>query len=171
MPLLDFYRGEGEDHAGRTIEEIWGFSFEELEGQHDFIQWLFPIDTPSPVNPLAPILDSASANAFRQDTRLQAALLKSLDVMLAFYGLRRRLAPSGTTVERAPNFLNRAPEWLSPGDHNHRRISRILRCLFLCGLEAEAQSLLAALEKIARENPIAIDATTLRYWQESLRPR
>ena len=49
-PIVRFYRGEGRDGAGRTIEEVWGFSAVRLELTHDFIQWLFPLRHPSAFN-------------------------------------------------------------------------------------------------------------------------
>ena len=168
MPLIDFYRNAGPDHAGRTLEDIWSFSYDQLESTHDFIQWLFPIDKPSPVNPLAPTLDAETAAAFRHDPQITSRLLKSLDVMLTFYGLKRVAAAAGVTVQRAPNFPRRAPEWLSPGDHNLRRLTRILRCLHLAGLNPEARALLAALQTIAKEYPAAATGNTLHYWEDAL---
>src|SRR5687767_9226697 len=39
--LTEFYRGAGTDNWGRSLAEIWAFSDDELEGIHDFIQWMF----------------------------------------------------------------------------------------------------------------------------------
>ena len=35
------------DHKGRTLNDIWGFSDEEIEGIHDFIQLVFPTNKKS----------------------------------------------------------------------------------------------------------------------------
>jgi hypothetical protein len=43
-------------------------------------------------------------------------------------------------VIRAPNLAAKAIGWLSPGNHNHLLITRILRCLTVLGLEAEAKA-------------------------------
>ena len=49
---------------------------------------------------------------------------------------------------RAPNLAAKAIGWLSPGNHNHLLITRILRCLTVLGLEAEAKAK-AFLERLA----------------------
>ena len=54
--LVGFYRGTGPDTAGRTINEVWAFDHDQLERQHDYIQWLFPTDQPSEFTPDAPLL-------------------------------------------------------------------------------------------------------------------
>ena len=59
--LLDFYEGRGTDHRSRTLTEVQGFSAERLEYEHDFIQWLFPLVTASPVNPEAPTVSERDA--------------------------------------------------------------------------------------------------------------
>lgn len=41
--LIAFHRGEGIDHKGRYLSEIWALSPFWLEHTHDYIQWLFPI--------------------------------------------------------------------------------------------------------------------------------
>src|ERR1043165_3546689 len=62
--LIDFYFGNGTDFAGRRIEDVWAMSFEELEYNHDFIQWLFPLRERSGVQPDVPVLDDATIHAF-----------------------------------------------------------------------------------------------------------
>jgi hypothetical protein len=59
--------------------------------------------------------------------------------MMNFYGFEARLGER-ITVTRAPNFAAKAAGWLSPGDHNHLRITRILRCLTVLGLETETMT-------------------------------
>ena len=54
--LLDFLRGTGRDASGRSIAAIWAMSNDDLERHHDFIQWLFPLDTPSRAVPGSPVL-------------------------------------------------------------------------------------------------------------------
>ena len=159
--ILDFYAGTGTDHAGRRWEEIVGWPDGRLEAVHDFIQWLFPLPEPSPVNPLAPVLDRETAAAFRARAELVGNLRESLGRMLRFYGLVLREG----VVERAENFAERAENWLWPDNHNHLRITRILRCCWLLGLEAEARASLAALEEIARERPRGVTARSVQFWR------
>ena len=132
--ILSFYGGAGEDHAGRRWDDILRWPDERLEQVHDFIQWLFPLPEPSPVNPLAPVLDRETIAAFAARPELRANLRASLERMLRFYGLDLR---DGPTVTRTANFAARARNWLTPNNHNHLRITRILRCCWLLGLGAE----------------------------------
>jgi hypothetical protein len=167
--LVRFYLHAGPDHAGRSLRDIRRFDPARLEATHDFIQWLFPLPEPSGANPLAPQLVAADIAAFGTDERLRDELRSSLDLMLAFYGLRRGGTPEAPRIERAADYAARSAEWLSR-PHNFLRISRILRCLTLLGCAAEARAFLPCLEEIARENPQAVPADTLRHWRRAVVP-
>jgi hypothetical protein len=165
MRIVDFYMGQCADHAGRLITDLWAFDADQLEYQHDFIQWLFPLEVPSPVNPVAPVLDWETITAFRESPELKSRLLRSLELMLRFYGLERREAEGQVTVELAPGFAGRAENWLQPGNHNHLRITRILRCLMLCGLEGEARAFLGRLMEVVRGHPGRVTGRTVEFWR------
>ena len=136
---------------------------------HDFIQWLFPLAEPSPVNPLAPVLDRETLKAFAAQPELRQNLRLSFVRMLRFYGLEMR---SGLplAIDRATNFSVRAANWLHPGNHNHLRITRILKSLALLGLTKETSAFLKCLEAIYAENPGKISAVSLRFWQAAIAP-
>lgn len=73
---------------------------------------------------------------------------------------------------RAANFAERSKNWLTPANHNHLRITRILKSLRLLGLEPESAAFFRALAAIypgqsAAANP-AISATTFRFWQSAV---
>ncbi len=55
-PLHAFLAGAGVDSQGRSIEMVLALSDDELESIHDYIQWLFPLQTRSSAQPLAPVL-------------------------------------------------------------------------------------------------------------------
>ena len=42
-PIVQFYRGNGRDHRGRSLAEIVAWSDAMLESVHDYIQWMFPL--------------------------------------------------------------------------------------------------------------------------------
>jgi hypothetical protein len=69
-PLLDFYRGHGTDAEGRFLKDIWTWENHDLEGVHDFIQWLFPLPEPSQFNPDAPLLTEKDVEAFKDVARV-----------------------------------------------------------------------------------------------------
>ena len=164
--IIDFYVGQYPDHRGRLLSEIQNWNFDQLEDVHDFIQWLFPLPEPSPVNPAAPTLDRATIEEFRRRPDLQAALLVSFRTMLAFYGLELT-SEAPPQIQRGPNFAERSANWLSPNNHNHLRITRILRALRLLGLEAHAQAFFAALDAVYKEMPSRITATSHAFWQRA----
>src|SRR4051812_43432996 len=106
-PLLAFLAGRAPDGKGRMIEQVLGFSDRDIERHHDFIQWLFPLPTRSGAVPDAPILSPAETEAIRRDARLQQPIRRALDRMSDFY--------------------SRNDHWLVRHDHNHLRITRIIR--------------------------------------------
>ncbi len=164
--LLDFYRGAGHDAAGRTIDEIWAYDAKHLEMVHDFIQWLFPLPEPSRFNPAAPLLTPVDIAAFRADAALRKRALRSLDLMLRFYGLVR----DDQIIARGPGFEN--VHWLTPLNHNHLRLTRILLFLRHAGFEQEARALYGCLADIAaHEGKDAISERTLGFWREATAQR
>src|SRR4051812_18614981 len=113
--LVKFYSGAAPDDRGRFLSEIQGWPDHRLEQVHDFIQWLFPLREPSGANPDAPALDDADIREFRSSPELQSNLRASYLRMLSFYS--------------AP-----AKHWLTPGNHNHLRITRMIKSMRLLGL-------------------------------------
>jgi hypothetical protein len=162
--LLQFYSGEGTDEQGRTIGDIWGYSHEMLESVHDYIQWLFPLADRSAFNPGAPLLDHETIGRFRRDEILRRNLERSLRVMLEFYGL----AIAGHEILRVPSFSERSRDWLTPGNHNFLRLTRILKSLSLLGLENRARQLLKVLEDIDGKRPGIIGKRTLEFWKRAV---
>jgi Opioid growth factor receptor (OGFr) conserved region len=90
--------------------------------------------------------------------------------MLRFYGLE----PRGSEVMRGTNFDVKAANWLSPSNHNHSRITRILKWLTLLGLEAEPKAFFNCLSHIYKEEEgkpePAITAETFAYSTEAVEP-
>ena len=163
-PIVDFYAGNGTDHRGRTIEDVWAFNRDELEGVHDYIQWLFPTDRPSSFNPRAPVLHADSIGELRALPDLATRVQRSLDLLLEFYGLRRRIDGSTVVIEPSPTLDERGPRWWGAGNHNHLRLTRIISSLGMLGLDAEAVALERVLRCIRRDHRTGISEETARYW-------
>ncbi len=152
-PIVRFYAGDAPDSRGRLLAGIQGWDDARLEAVHDTIQWLFPLPEPSGFNPGAPLLTAEDIAAFHRGPALRAALLASWQRMRRFYGL-----PHG------------AGHWLTPGNHNMLRLSRILRCLHLLGLQEEAEALLRDLETLHTSGHArAIGPVTLGHWRRAVR--
>lgn len=180
--IVAFLHGTGRDDRGRAIADVHAFSMEALEDTHDYIQWLFPLKEPSRAQPQSPVLDGESARAIRDDLIARNALRKSLDVMLAFYGLALERTPGGAgsgagagtdfgwRVTRTKDFVRRSRVWLTRGNHNFLRLTRILASLMLLGEPALAQALLLALVDIGAEYREVIGGETLGYWNRAVVP-
>jgi opioid growth factor receptor-like protein len=166
--IIGFYSGTEPDNCGRYLHEIQRWEDNTLEAVHDYIQWLFPLPEPSAFNATAPILTRDSMQEFRRRPELRQELRVSFLRMMNFYGLEAH-SSERLTVTRAPNFAAKATVWLSPGNHNHLRITRILRCLSLLGLQAEAKAFLECLAEIYKaelNKPApAISDDTMLFWR------
>jgi hypothetical protein len=170
-PIVGFYSG-ARDAEGRTLEEVLSWDDNRLEAVHDYIQWVFPTRQPSGVNPDAPLIDDGTVRAFADAPVLREGLLRALDRMLAFYGLRRTATADGAhrvDIDRS-RFRDRATIWLHPGNHNHLRLTRIMESLSTLGLRAEAAALQRCLtEDVSGEAGDRITTRTLQFWQRAVR--
>ena len=168
--VVAFYRGSGRDHRGRSLADIQEFDFYELEFNHDYIQWLFPLPEPSGANLSAPLLSKEDIAAFQSDQFLRQKLQQSFLRMLQFYGLGLVDSDRNAEIVRDASFDERSGLWLTAGNHNFLRISRMLRSLSLLGLGAYARAFLECLETIYAENPTTVGTTTIGYWRRAITP-
>jgi hypothetical protein len=167
--LVAFYLGQSTDNRGRTLDEIQSWDDSRLENVHDYIQWLFPLREASGPNPSAPVLDDAQIAAFRTSNELKGRLLESFKVMLSFYGLKYDDTSESPRIVKADWFERRKGYWLTPGNHNYLRITRILKSLQLLSLEEYAHAFLTFLEQLYKEEGERIGNTTFRYWKSAAR--
>ncbi|MGA9392022.1 MAG: opioid growth factor receptor-related protein, partial [Candidatus Sulfotelmatobacter sp.] len=86
---------------------------------------------------------------------------------LRFYGFEVGYTPD-IRIARAPNFEERAREWVSPFNHNYLRITRILKSLSLLGLEEEARAFLGCLSDIYSDRHQLIPPETFQYWKAAV---
>lgn len=161
--LTDFLAGTHADHHGRWIDMIRQQSEGWLESRHDFIQWLFPLPEASGANPFAPQLTEVDAALIAATPALGQSLLLSLDTMMRLYGIERE----GQVFRRSARFPGPFSDWLGPIDHNHLRLTRILRCLALCGQAEMAAGLRHLLYDIAATEALGAWGQALRYWRDA----
>lgn len=165
--ILDFYSGAGVDHRGRTFAEVLRFPVRAMEETHDYIQWLFPLNEPSSVASNAPVIDERCAHAFQGDTALRHGLLAALDKMLGFYGMKMSPDAGGDNIVRTSYFAKRAPHWLTPGNHNFMRLTRIMKSLTLLGQAELARALAGCLEGVYAEYSNVVGQNTLEQWRRA----
>ena len=166
--IVGFYTGAEPDHRGRQLHEIQAWPDDKLETVHDYIQWLFPLPERSGFNIAAPVLTAESIQEFQTRPELRENLRLSFLRMMSFYGLEVGLAEP-ITVTRPVSFASKAAGWPSPGNHNHLRITRIINCLSVLGLRAEAKAFFECLSDIygdeQKKSFPAISDETFEYWR------
>lgn len=160
--VCGFMLGLELDHKGRSIDHIWALDSFWLEYDHEYIQWLFPIDTPSHLHSNTPIACQSAQDYFCSCEVLREAQLRSLGMMLDFFGMRF----FGNSIVPKEDLNMQDHPWLKCTDHNHLRISRIIRSLALLGQMELSQTFQMAMMKTAREQG-EVNEETLVFWRQA----
>ena len=147
MDLYKFLKNEERDFQGRFLSDIWNFSDDEIEDNHDFIQILFPLDKPSEaVYHNIYIKDVNEFLKIKNDEIIKKNIIKSKDWFI--------------------KFLKRNDQWKSDSDHNQLRITRIIECLRLLISDEEADSFYSLILSMVGEKT-EINEITLDYWSKA----
>lgn len=161
--ITQFYLGECTDDAGRTFDQIMCFKEGWMEMCHDYIQWLFPLPDPSNFHEEAPLLSPDDEIAFGSNLELRKRLQMAAEKFLWFLGLRWTVAVDRTgSIDKAENFEKRKSV-LENFNHNHLRITRMMRCLTLCG----RQDISRALYDFLIQNGYG-SANSREYWKRAV---
>jgi len=163
-PIVRFFERSATDRDGRTLDDLLNLDHSELESDHRYIQWLFPTPEKSAFGFFTPRLSDVAIQAFHARPELRDQLRRALRHSLDFYGLHLLETPQ-LRVTEAPTFSHRARMWITEGNHNYLRISRILRCLACLGLEREATAFLTYLEDLYQRRGAVIGPRALAYWR------
>lgn len=170
--ILRFYLDKCADHRGRTLSEILQKSDRWLEETHDYIQWLFPLYVRSKHNSHAPLLTDEVKEAFINPAAADYSMLQqnfgqAIYRMLVFYGCSfDPLAPD--VVSPTGEWSDKSKNWLTDGNHNFMRISRILRSMTLLSRQELARSFHSVLVAAARAHPKIISKRTLWFWNDAI---
>lgn len=167
-PIVTFYdpATKAPDYKGRTFEAILSWTDHQLEREHDYIQILFPVPEPSPHNQNAPLLDRAAFEAFRSRPELRTQIRRSFVRICAFFGFRMQKDNINDPLAILPisAFKDVSATWLKNFNHNHQRMTRVIRCLRILGLEEDAQAFFATLQLVSRNNHGRIGERSILYW-------
>ncbi|MDB4278823.1 hypothetical protein N9917_04410 [Deltaproteobacteria bacterium] len=143
--ILDFYQGSGTG-AGRTFDQIMAFDDFNLEAVHDWVQWVFPLPEKSKAQPkTCPVLTAADLEVFRTDVAVRARVHQA--------------------ANRYWKFLMDTEEWHTQYDHNHLRITRLIRFLVLGWFHGLAQDIL---RWVSTDPRCKANDKTRWYWSEAL---
>jgi hypothetical protein len=145
--IVEFLEGRGVDGAGRDLSDVLALGLAELEGRHDFIQWLFPLTEPSAAVSGSPVLSAKDVNALRASPVVQANLVAA--------------------ARRMGSFYEHTDHWLRAGDHNHLRITRIIKSLRLLVGDGEADRFRQQILAMVAAQGAPVSAVSLRYWMEA----
>lgn len=154
MNFLNYYLGKEADDKGRKITDILKWSDIRLEYTHNYIQRVFPSLDASGADPSAPIISIKEADQIRKvfcgDINSIVYFKQMYEKILAFWKLDKP-------------FMKK-PHWIKHRNHNFLRITRVLNCLDVFGLDQEAQALRVKLQKLCNEYPCIIRETQ-DYWK------
>ena len=147
---MDFERFlicEETDFLGRSLQDIWDFSDEEIEQTHDFVQVVFPINKPS----------MAVSHGFYLDSEILIGQLKNNPEA------KKNIVKSANWFF---SFLARNTYWNQKYNHNQLRITRVIESLRLLVSNEEADKFYrSVLELIEEDNKVNPD--TLIFWQNA----
>ncbi|KAN0087531.1 Opioid growth factor receptor (OGFr) conserved region domain containing protein [Tylopilus felleus] len=157
------------------IEEIhskWYGDYDELESNHAYVQWLFPIQEEG-MNMDAYRLLPHEIAMMRNSEEITCRLVKSYKMMLDFYGMCL-LSDTGLLGRPLPprDFKSRYQNLLRK-PHNNLRITRILKCISELGMEhLNAGFLLHVLNEQSENgmlNSASIRLSMDRWWANCMR--
>jgi hypothetical protein len=146
--LISFLQGEGLDHHGRKLGDILEMNDSDLEADHRYIQWLFPLKT-------------MSENVWDSPTITDEEIELAVNDDLVQRNMRRAL-------ERMVHFYTNNDHWLREHDHNHLRISRMLISTRSMLGEETAREFYDMLIRRITEPHSEVSQYNMRYWKEAM---
>ncbi len=147
MKVLSFLQDTGPDHRGRFLSDILRFDDTAIETTHDFIQWIFPLDEPSSASADAPMLEAGEVALIRKSS----LAAHSLNISVPWFC----------------DFLKRNKHWRAAHDHNHLRITRMIKSVRLLQGDPAANALRDKVLAMAEPSKDKISPTAWDYWRQA----
>ena len=158
-----FLSGERPGPRGLLLAALLAKDDDFFEACHDFVQWLFPLNTPSAYHPHAPVLEVAELAKLSPAAR--AGTEQAFDRMMRFYGL----VYEDERVVIGPNWNERMQDWAVVTSHNSLRLTRVLRSLSMQGHQVRAQALLDFLRGLFVDHLVSVQRREeLAYWKQAV---
>lgn len=145
--IMQFLRCESADYKNRWLHEMTKYHDYQIERSHDVIQWMFPTDLPSESRPDSPILTEVDIYQLQTDMRARLNIKRSL--------------------YRMTNFYEENDYWITQKNHNYKRLTRILRCLWIAGMKHDYVSLQKCLDEVFAKNIDTIGDEVFLYWKKA----
>jgi len=145
--IVSFLEGKTPDYRGRTFAMLLQQSDHQAETTHDYIQWMFPLDEPSRSVNGVPVLNELDIEEIRQSSLAQANLAKSTSWFLG--------------------FLERNDHWIIKYNHNHLRITRVIKSLRLLASDKAADEFRDKVLALAGDNLNLVDQKARGFWRSA----
>ena len=146
MNFKNFLLAKEPDFKGRMIQDIWNYSDEEIEGIHDFIQILFPLNKKSQSVFHGYYLETDDlVQSLKDDEQVKENILKSSEWFLS--------------------FLKRHDYWKKGYNHNQLRITRVIECLRLIVGDKEANSFYERIIGMCEGH--RLNPNSIKYWNNA----
>ena len=147
MIFEDFLALKGKDFKGRTLEDIWSFSDEEIENHHDFIQVVFPLNKPSQATFHGYYLNSKElVDQIKNNKEATNNIIRSSHWFIS--------------------FLKRNMYWNVHSNHNQWRITRVIECLRLLVSDEEADNFYKNVLELLKDKN-RVNMRTLDFWKNA----
>lgn len=148
--LLRFLLNDELEHPDNyTPASIIEWNNDHLEFTHNWVQWCFPLQEGSLHQPDSPVLGQREIQMIRTSSVAQA----NLDALLW----------------RVVDFYDQTTHWLRPHDHNHLRITRIIKSLTLLAPPEKGLMFYHFImwRVSAYSKPCIINPTTVHIWKQA----
>ena len=145
--IVSFLEGKAPDHRGRILAMLLQQTDHQAETTHDYIQWLFPLNEPSRSVNGVPVLTELEIDEIRQISLAQANLAKSARWFLG--------------------FLERNDHWIIKYNHNHLRITRVIKSLRLLASDKAADEFRDKVLALAGDNLNLVDQKARGFWRSA----
>lgn len=158
IDLIRFFKNEETDSKWRYHQNILQFTDEQIEYNHDFIQWIFPTIEKSQFHPDSPTIDKRFKERFQKDELAKYNYCKSCQLYLNYIGFH---CENGNIQCIKSGRIYELPF------HNQLRITRMLNSLNQVGNNQCSVNVYQALMKEIRSDSDGIDERTLKYWKNT----
>lgn len=165
--IVNFYLKGKKNIFGKTFGDILTFDFEKMEENHKYIQYLFPLYEKSSWNILAPTLDDETVKFLSENEIFKENAKKAFLKMLSFYGFEYYFSEESNSYKCILTKKDRLSTWLTPNNHNFKRITRILIFLNIFGMQEESNAFYRALYNLSLKNE-NITKNVLSYWKNAM---
>lgn len=147
IDIVGFLEGKTPDHRGRMLSMLWKQTDDSAENNHDYIQWMFPLDEPSQAVSGAPVLNDFDIDEIRENQLVTENLEESVRWFLG--------------------FLERNDHWIAKYDHNHLRITRVIKSLRLLASDEAADEFRDKVIALAGDNLNLVDEEARDFWNSA----